>query len=137
MIRAKDINNLLEEWITTKRGKVEILEDPSTWREVMTSLKDVLRDIVVLQGAYPVVRFLYNPETEKIKAWAAYLASHYDVYHNGDEEGYSATGYFDPRNRTAVVFLEGEYDILDLKELPERLQQFLRGLKLVRDHGGW
>ena len=133
MIRAKDINNVLEGWITTKRGKVEILENPSTWQEVMKRLKDVLRDIVVLKGAYPVVRFVYNPRTEEIKAWAAYLASHYDVYK--DEEDL-VTGFFDPRDRTAVVLM-GRGDILDLQELPERLQQFLRGMKLVRDHGGW
>lgn len=130
---AQVIKTLDEMWITTKRGKVETLENPSTWREVVSSLKDVLRDITVLKKAYPVIRFGYNIETEEIRAWAAYLASHDDVYGDADV----ATGFFDPRDQTAVVLIGNYQDILDLKELPKRLQGFLRGLKLVRDHGGW
>jgi hypothetical protein len=135
MIKASDINNLLEKWMTTSTGyKFEVLENPLTWKEAAKALKDDLRDVVVIQKANPVLRWGYDPRTEEVKAWVGYLAIHSKVY--GSEYDWDKNnmifGYIDTRRKISDALGWGKYfgDFKNMKDLPERLQIFLRGTTL-------
>lgn len=127
MITAKQI---LEFYTKTYGNKsLEVLVNPSTWREAAKEFRSDLRELNLLKKVPPVLRYGYNPDTEEIGVWIAFLATHEDVY------GYSrvtrlSVGYFDPTIRKGSVLTDNGV-ITDMDRLPKRLQEFLSGLELV------
>jgi hypothetical protein len=130
MIRAKELMSCLEEWRRIGNNEVEVLENPLTWKEAYKLLQPQLMELIRLKKAPPVIRFGYDPETQDIKAWIAYLATHEKIYRTNIMD--VTVGGIDPLIKKAFVVTNEEGSILDVMELSPKLQSFLRGLKLVR-----
>ena len=136
MIKASDIIlQLQEHWITLFSGKkVEIIVNPSTWMEAARDLKSELSYVVQTLSAGPILRFGYSPDNGDINVWVGYRATHEQIYtwENEDEWDRSLFGYIDTRKHLSVV-VSDKKTYLKFEELPEKLQRFLRGTRLVVD----
>jgi hypothetical protein len=135
MIKASQINNLLEEWVSLNQQKFEVLENPTTWREAASSFKKELKELISLDSR--LLRFIYKPKTKKLRVWIAYYATHGDLLPGrmlDDDDWY---GWINILNKTAGVSnatkAYKEY-ILSIKQVPEELAKFLSGLKF---ENGW
>ena len=85
MIKASNIIRLLEEWKTVHNYRLEVLINPSSWREAASDLRRELRNakldatargIRAADDFASLLRFSYFPETEEIKIWVAFYANH-------------------------------------------------------------
>jgi hypothetical protein len=136
MIRARDILTFLEDWLKIRGKQVEIIENPMHWRDVVSDLKDELRELKRIGGA-PVFRFFYYEKGNILKVWIGFWAVHVDVIKlcptvNDMECWY---GWIDTVHRIAEVTTpngseDPDHFVETFDELPIRLQKFLSGLKL-------
>ena len=78
MIKAAYINNLFEEWKSVRGKKIEVLDNPSSWREAFSAFKPDLRELKK-KGISQLLRFVYHPKTEEIKIWIGFFAIHEDI----------------------------------------------------------
>ena len=124
MIKASQINDLLEEWVRTNSTTVEVIENPVSWREAARQLKDELEDVVNIHKVAPVFRFSYNRVSEDLKVWVAYYAIHHQVCGVLSDEEFSQTvsGFIDVKKRTSRAFPS--------QNLPKKLRLFLRGTEI-------
>ena len=144
MIKASQINDLLEEWVRVgvypTQKRVEVIINPSNWRDVARDLKGELQKIVREYQAGQILRYGYDPSNNEIRVWVGYLATHEQIYAFQSEEEVDQMffGYIDVGNRVTEVIPQ-EYELykrihnsLSFDELPKRLQRFLQGTTLVR-----
>jgi hypothetical protein len=128
MIRAKDINRLLEEWKLVRGKKIEVLENPSSWREASSAFKERFRELKRWMDVAPILRFFYHPVSEEIKIWVGYDATHEDIVQMPALEHYWL-GWILISNRIVHVLTSEGDDLTSSDEAPIPLAKFLRGLE--------
>jgi hypothetical protein len=136
MIKASDVNNLLEKWMTIRNKKFEVLDDLSSWREIRPAFKDRLPDLKLSNIPFDF-RLIYYPETEKIETWLSADALHHDVFTKGDSEkryGGVWVGVIDPEHKEAWISDPELEEILSFEKLPKKLASFLHGLTLIHNY---
>jgi hypothetical protein len=130
MIKASQINNLLEKWMTSpfNKKKFEVLENPKTWREAAGIFRYELRLLKHLSHSQ-VLRFILDLKTGEIKVWVAFLALHSDVE---PDRGNQLLGSVDLSDRTAHIFNTRRSRVFasDISGQRERLEEFLDGLSV-------
>ena len=127
MIKAAYINNLFEEWKSVRGKKIEVLDNPSSWREAFSAFKPDLRELKK-KGISQLLRFVYHPKTKEIKIWIGYEAVHEDIIRLPALHAYWL-GWIDSLRRTVeVVTTEGD-TLTSLDESPVSLAKFLWGLE--------
>ena len=126
MIKAKDIIRLSEKWITAYGAQVEVLENPRSWREASSDLKDE-RGWNYRQGESRDLRFTLDPESGELLVWIAQRALHVQIV---PPPRFSETwrGYIDVTKRTVKASPpEGLQEVRLL--LPKELSSFTSGLR--------
>jgi hypothetical protein len=126
MIRAKDILALTEKWIKAYGASVEILENPSSWREASSDLKDE-RGWNYREGESRDLRFSLDPESRELLVWIAQRAIHIQVV---PPPRFSNTwrGYINITKKT--VKMNPPQGWIDHRApWPEELISFTRGLR--------
>jgi hypothetical protein len=124
-----------EEWaiarVDPKKGPISISDDPSSFSEVMRDLKDDIRDPDVNFRQEPLIRFLYNKDSDKLTAWCAAKAIHRDF----SQSRADILGTIDASRR---VFFTQSFDTNynpSMDSLYPRLVRFESGLKRVAQYG--
>jgi hypothetical protein len=134
VIKATYILNLLNEsWVQVRRQKVEVIDNPSSWKEVVSDFKDDLLELK-REGAPQILRFVYEPTYGTIKAWIASQAIHADVVTPSGLNLYW-TGFIDIPKRVMEISTPGMWDrqiITSPIQIPSQLSKFLDGLRLAK-----
>ena len=134
MIKSKDIIELLEKWVKAKVEwkSYEIMENPSTWREAVDHLKDVLLQVDKLRKNDQFLRFVYNPKGNELLVWVSYYAVFKDIMSDAELRS-SWLGNISIVDKVVNLHSpqDSEYNrkrVDNKEELPEKLKDFLAGL---------
>jgi hypothetical protein len=122
------IFNVSEEWKKVYRDKsVEVLDDLLSWSEASRAFKELIQDDRK-RGINPTLRFSYNQETDVLKVWVGSLATHDQII--STKQNWRGIVSID-KKLARVTRPPNDETILRYDELPERVQDFVAGLKLV------
>ena len=127
MIKASDI--IKESWVTLFDKRVEILDFPSSWRSAASAFKKELKD---MDSDSQLLRFVYVTEPEDLKVWLGFAATHSSVITARVVRGAYVNmwvGEIVLPDRSVVV-RRGLGEVGSLDNIPEKLRQFLKGLRI-------
>jgi hypothetical protein len=130
MIKASDINNILQEaWVSVYNQKLELLENPSSWREAWSEFR---KELNALDEDAKTLRFIYLMSTNSIYVWVAAYAIHMSVINTKAVKGKLGDMWLGEFSDHVVILRKPVHGVREITKLdiPKGLMAFLSGLKI-------